>query len=235
MKTIGILGGFGPDATAEFYLKVIEKNQELKRKSRPSILIYNAPVILKVEEDLIKNGTGIEDFLPWLLDGVRSLQDKVDFIVMPCNKLHVFIEELRKESKVPILSIIEETVNEIKARRFKNVGILATPETIKEKLFETKLNGNGIQIIKPNKSDQKRVSELIQLILKGFKTTEMKSDFLEIIERLQKNGADGVILGCTDLSLIISQNDTSTKLIDTIDVLTDSTVKKIEGEFDESK
>ena len=226
MKTVGILGGFGPETTAEFYISIINKNRGLKRLSHPNILIHNAPVPFKLEEDAVKNAKNIDKVLPFLINGIRDLQDKVEFIVIPCNTVHIFIKELRKESKVPVISIIEETVNKIKSKQFKRVGLLATPKTIKERLFDEKLREIGVKLVRPNKIEQKRTSKLIQWLLKGHKTAKMNLEFSKVVKNLQKAGVEAIILGCTDLQLL-NRNGFSIELIDTLDVLADSTVKAL--------
>lgn len=226
MKTIGILGGFGPETTAEFYISIISKNRKLKRLGHPNILIHNSPVPFKLEEDAVKNARNIDKCMPLLINGIKALQNKVDFIVIPCNTLHVFVEKLRKESKVPIVSIVEETVNKINSRHFSKVGLLATPKTIKEKLFDDKLREIGVKLVRPNKIDQGKISKLIHMLLKGHKTSKMNLEFSKVVKTLQKTGVEAIILGCTDLQLL-KQSDFSIELIDTLDVLADSTVKAL--------
>ncbi|MBI4015650.1 MAG: amino acid racemase [Candidatus Aenigmarchaeota archaeon] len=225
MRTVGVLGGFGPEATSEFYVSIVNKNRALNKIAHPSILIYNVPNLFRLEEAAVKTDGNLGEFLPLLLSGIKILEEKSDFIVMPCNTLHIFIEDIRKASRVPVLSILDETVGRIKKMGIRKIGILATMKTIKEKLFEEKLEENGIETIKPDISEQKRVSEIIHCILKGEKTEEMKTELLGIVTGLKEKGAEAVILGCTDLQLLINQENSGVKLIDTVDVLADSAVR----------
>ncbi|MBI4168087.1 MAG: amino acid racemase [Candidatus Aenigmarchaeota archaeon] len=226
MKIVGVLGGFGPETTAEFYVSIVEKNRSFSG-SHPNILIHNSPVPFGLEEDAVKNGRNLNKFLPILFDSVKIIQNKVDFIVLPCNTLHIFIEDLRKISKKPVLSIIEEIAVEVKQRSLKKVGLLATLKTFKERIYDTKLHENGIEVVKPSDSDMIRLSQIIHLILQGVKSDNLKTELIAITNGLKQNGAEAVILGCTDLQLLLKQSDSSLPLIDTMDVLANSTVKLI--------
>jgi len=227
MNTAGVLGGFGPETTAEFYISVVNKNKKLNTHSHPSILIHNIPVPFQLEEDAVKNAKNLEKFLPLLLESTRALQSKADFIVLPCNTLHIFIDDIKRASKVPVLSIIDEVVNEVKNRKLSRIGLLATLKTFKEGLYETKLKEDGIQLIKPGMDDQKKLSRIIHLILKGVKSDDLKIELLSMVNDLRNRGAEEIILGCTDLQILIKPNDSPLRLIETMDVLADSTVKVI--------
>lgn len=226
MRTVGVLGGFGPETTAEFYVSVVNKNRALA-ESHPQILIHNSPVPFDLEEDAVKNGKSLHKFLPILLDGVETIQDKVDFIVLPCNTLHMFIEDLRNISKKPVVSIIEEIANEVKSRNLTKVGLLATLKTFRERLYDSELKEKGIRVIKPTASETVRLSQIIHLILQGVKSNGLKTELIAMVEDLKRKGAEEIILGCTDLQLLLKPSDSPLRLIDTMDVLANSTVRLI--------
>src|SRR5665647_1369744 len=97
MKSVGVIGGLGPETTAEFYLEVIFQCQKRNDKQRPSIVISSVPLLFEIERDLIESNTGKERYLPFLVDEARRLERSgVAFLVMPCNSLHVFINEIRE-------------------------------------------------------------------------------------------------------------------------------------------
>jgi aspartate racemase len=164
-----------------------------------------------------------------LLDSVNVVQDKVDFIVLPCNTLHVFIEDLRRASKKPVVSIIDEVVNEVKSRGLKKVGLLAAMETFRSGLYESALAGNSVRVVKPSGQDRRRLSRIIHLVLKGVKSEALKTELVAMVGDMKRKGAEGVILGCTDLQLLLKQEDSSLRLIDAMEVLADSTVRMING------
>src|SRR3989338_6727859 len=106
MKKVGIIGGLGPETTSEFYLDLVFSCQKKDRTHRPSIIIASVPLPYKIEE------------------AKRLEKSGADFIVMPCNSLHIFIKEIRNAVKIPVLSIVEETVKFLKKNKFKKVGIV---------------------------------------------------------------------------------------------------------------
>src|SRR3989344_1185150 len=137
MKSVGIIGGLGPETTAEFYLDVVFSCYKKNKSARPSVVVASVPLPYRIEEDAILRGEGIESFIPFLISEARRLEEAgVDFIVMPCNSLHVFIEQIREAVQIPVLSIVEETVAFLKAQGFKKVGIVSMSVTVKNKLYE---------------------------------------------------------------------------------------------------
>jgi aspartate racemase len=108
MKSVGVIGGLGPETTANFYSEVIFRCQKLNDIQRPSIVVGSVPLLFEIERDLIAHNTGIERYIPFLQDEAKLLEKAgVDFIVMPCNSLHVFIDDIRAAVSVPVLSIVE--------------------------------------------------------------------------------------------------------------------------------
>lgn len=136
MKTVGIIGGLGPEKTSEFYLDIIFTCQKKDKTARPGVIISSVPLPYAIEEDLILRNQGAEQYILFLTKEAQRLERSgADFLVMPCNSLHVFIKEIRKSVKIPVLSIIEETVKFLKEHQFKSVGIVSTSATIKNKLY----------------------------------------------------------------------------------------------------
>ena len=222
MKKIGIIGGLGPVTTADFYLKIVDLSKSFNRLQHPSILIFNLPLTNKVEKDVAVKAQNMNSILPFLLDGVRQMEmAQVDFIVIPCNTVHVFIQGLRASTTIPILSIIEETVDRIKINNFKKVGLLATKETIKNNLF-VESKKQEFEIVVPIGSQQNKISEIIGRILENKIEIKDKVTLMKIIEKLKSRGAEAVILGCTDLPLLINTKDSSLPLLNTLDILASS-------------
>src|SRR3989344_7524828 len=162
MKTVGIIGGLGPQTSAEFGLEVINLCLKKNKKQSPPILSWNVPMPIKVERDLIRKNIGEKRYLSFLIKAAKTLEKAgPDFLVLPCNSMHIFIEEIRKSVSIPIVSIVDETILEIKKRKISKVGILATSTTISKDLFQTKLQKKGIKVITPNSNQQKKIDRLI--------------------------------------------------------------------------
>lgn len=145
--------------------------------------------------------------------------------MIPCNTVNIFFEKLEKASKVPLINIVEETARHVKNRNYKKVGLLATNKTIRSKLYEIPLKENNIGLILPSKKNQQEVSEVIIRILENKTSKNDKEIILKIIESLIRKGSEAIILGCTDLQLIMMNLKLKIELIDTLDVLLDSTFR----------
>lgn len=227
MKTVGIIGGLGPEATAKFYLEIVSACSDLKEQSHPPILIYNVPLPLQLEKECIVEAKNEEKCLPFLIQAAKILEKGgADFLVMPCNSLHIFIEEIRKAVKIPVLSIVEETVKFLKKQNIKDVGILATSITINRGLYQIRLNGHDIKEIVPNSQDQAKLGQIIYNLVIGNYTDTDKHIFDQITDSLVKKGAESIILACTDLQLLTPQH-TKVRIFDTMQILVNSTVREM--------
>src|SRR3989338_9227039 len=123
MKTLGILGGVGPQTTSKVYLSIIKLIREKGEEKYPPIVIYNLPFPFVIENEAIIQGINSEKMIPYLIDGAKILEkSRIDFGILPCNTLHKFIGEIRKAVKFPFISILEETVLVLKTKGVKKIG-----------------------------------------------------------------------------------------------------------------
>lgn len=227
MKKVGIIGGVGPETTAEFYLDIIFSCQKANKISRPGIIISSVPLPYKIEEDLITRNVGGERYVPFLVQEAQRLEAAgVDFIVMPCNSLHIFIEEIRKSVKIPVLSIIEETVKYIKSNNFKKVGIVSTSATIENKLYEDSFAKEAIEFVAPDDFQQAKMGKFIMHLVTGQQNNRDREELIKIINDFKKKDVDCVALACTDLQLLIPKHPTL-KIFDTMKIFAEATVKEI--------
>lgn len=228
MKAVGILGVMGPETVARFYLRINAKARASNSTQYPSITLYSVPVPYDLEREIVKSGRNEEQILPFLMRGLQSLEAAgVDFVVIPCNTVHCFIPELRACVATPIVSIVDETAEVCLRADYRTVGLLATTETIEQELYERELARHGIQVITPDRTEQQRVSAIIQEILNGNKSAENKQALLKVIQTLQSGGAEAVILGCTALELQLQQSDVSVPLLDSLEILAVATVREL--------
>mgnify|MGYP001590500511 CR=1 FL=1 len=131
MKTVGIIGGLGPETTAKFYLEVLSSCFKSHNLGRPPMLIFNVPMSFKLEKEIITASEKKDFFVPFLTNAaIRLEKSGVDFIVIPCNTAHVFIDQVRKLVNIPVLSIVEESVSFLRDRGMDSIGLLATTQTI---------------------------------------------------------------------------------------------------------
>ena len=222
-KIVGVLGGMGPESTAIFYHElIIECQKQYGAKydeDYPEIFIYNLPIPNVVEG--LKNP---EKTLKILIKGAKKLESiGVNFIVMPCNTSHYFYEEMKKELSIPFLSIVEETAKKIKSRGYKKIGLLATETTIKCRIYKKDFDRNKIAMVIPKEQD--KVTKIILNILAGKKFEKDKEKLKQIIEKLTNNGAEAIVLGCTDIPILLKKGDVDIEVFDTVEVLAESTIK----------
>ncbi len=227
MKSVGVIGGLGPETTAEFYLEVIFQCQKQNNTQRPLIVISSVPLLFEIERDLISSNTGKERYVPFLVEEAKRLEKSgVDFLVMPCNSLHVFIDEIRQSVSIPVLSIVEETAKHLNEQGFKKVGLISTSATVANNVYEKTLEENSIQFVVPDDLQKAKMDKIIQRLISGQHLNSDRDLVLEIIRGLSSQGVDCVALACTDLQLLLPTSNDVT-VFDTMKVLASSTAAKI--------
>jgi aspartate racemase len=201
-KTIGILGGMGPGASAYMYKLLIDFSIKYfsarNNDDFPEIVLYSIPV-----PDFISNKKNQEVALEMLKDSVIKLNRiNVSFLTIACNTAHVLLPVLEKISKASFISMINEVVKKVQQSRIKKVGILGTPSTINSKLYQNALDKYGIESVLPNNKQQLILDKIIRSILAGRINEKDKIQLVDIADSLKLLGAEGIVLGCTELPLI---------------------------------
>ena len=227
MKTVGIIGGLGPETTSEFYLELIFSCQKINKVNRPPILIYSVPLPYDIEEDAIARGRGEERCIPFIIEAAKKLEKAdADFLVMPCNSLHAFIEEIRGAVKIPVLSIVEETTKFLKKENISQVGIISTAITLNKKLYESSFIANGIKQITPDDFQQAKIGKMIHNLVSNRHDNKDREELIKVINDFETKGIDHVILACTDLQLLIPHHP-RLKIYDTMKIFAEATVQEI--------
>ena len=227
MKSVGVIGGLGPETTAEFYLQVIFSCQKLDTIVRPSVVISSVPLLFEIERELIATNTGAERYFPFLVNEAMRLEKAgVDFLVMPCNSLHVFIEDIRAAVAIPVLSIVEETIRYMKEKEFKNVGIISTSATLANDVYESKLTESGISFVAPSGLQRAKMDRIIQRLIDGQHLNRDREEILQVVDELTTKDVDCVALACTDLQLLLPSSERMI-IFDTMKILADATVREI--------
>lgn len=225
MKTLGIIGGLGPETTSEFYLDIVFSSFKKSKKARPGIIIASVPLPYKIEEDLIMSNKGADRYIPFLVNEAKRLEKAgAAFIVMPCNSLHVFIEDIRNAVDIPVLSIIEETVIFLEKNNFNKVGIVSISATIQNKLYENAFEKAEIAYETPNDFQQAKMGKFILNLVTGQQKNSDREEVIKIINDFENKDVDCVALACTDLQLLIPKHPTL-KIFDTMKIFADSTVE----------
>jgi aspartate racemase len=229
-KTIGVLGGMGHCASAHFYQLLLKSAQEklkaVQDDEYPQIIINSIALEGGTEYGMEKN----KSILKQLINGLKTLEKAgADFLVIPCNSVHNSINELRRNTEVPILSIIEQVGKVVQDSSSKKILILSSETTSKYGLYSD-LSGSGIQLIKPSPELKKKVTKLILSVMGNKNISKFKKPVVVEINTLYKSKKiDSVILGCTELPVAITQNDTNAKTYDSLKILADAGMRFSKG------
>jgi aspartate racemase len=222
MKTLGIIGGTGTLATAYFLDLLVKRQKAGKDSDYIPVFLYNNPYIPDRTEYIL--GKSNESPYPEILKTGQLLKEHCDRIALPCVTAHIFCGQLEKDLQRPVYNMIEETAEFLQQKQIKNVGVLATDGTIVGGYFENVMKNRGISLIYPDSEEQSALMTIIYDGVKAGKAVDVES-FLEIAEALRKRGADTVLLGCTELSVLRGRNNLDSGFVDMLDILVDEIIR----------
>ena len=215
MKTIGLIGGMSWESTVTYY-KIINETvkEKLGRLHSAKCILYS--VDFQEIEECQANGNW-EKSGEILGEAANNLEKAgADFIVICTNTMHKVVNQIKEKISIPILHIAEMTAEKILEKGLKNIALLGTKYTMEQDFYKSKLIEKGINVIIPDKNDIETINEVIydELCL-GTINFNSKKKFLEIVDKLRSKGAEGIILGCTEIGLLIKNEDTDVPLFDT--------------------
>lgn len=218
MKTIGLIGGMSWESTVTYYQLI---NETIKEKlgglHSAKILLYSVDF---AEIEKYQSSGDWAKGAEVLSQAARNLEKAgADFIVICTNTMHKVVPDIQKKISIPILHIAEATADSLIENKIKKVALLGTKYTMTQDFYKNKLVEAGIEVLVPNQEDIEDVNEIIykELCL-GIISEISKKKYLNIISKLKKQGAQGVILGCTEIGLLIQQNDTELPVFDTTQI-----------------
>ncbi len=220
--TLGILGGLGPMASAYFYeLLIAHTKADCDQDHIDLILNSHATT---PDRTAFLTGRSKENPLDVMVEDLCRMKTYgADIVAIPCNTAHYFYDKLKASTDLVILNIMEETAACLAAQGVKKAGILATDGTVLTGTYDHYLAAHGIDCIKPDKEGQKTVMHIIYEEIKNGKSPDV-SAFLSVADTLRALGAEALILGCTELSLIKKYAPLPKDFIDSLDVLANSTI-----------
>lgn len=212
---LGILGGMGPLATADFMRKLVLETPALRDQNHIPAVVWSVPQIADRSEHIV---SGAENPFPMLLKGMNGLKSLgASIAVIPCNTAHYWVDELSKQAGLPVLHIVEAVSAHIKSALPHGgmVGLLATTGTINARIYDGMFDDRAWSLLVPGAENQ---SELMQGIrqVKAGDTEKGRNIFLRQVAALREQGADLVILGCTELPSVLEQDS---YLVDSLTVL----------------
>ena len=207
---IGIIGGVGPAATVDFMDKIIHRTKAKRDQDHVKMVVEHNPQIPDRTENLI--GDGPDPTIP-LYSACKKLEAQgADMIAIPCNTAHAFVERIQRYLSIPVVNMLFETVEYIKRRHGdrRTVGLLATSGTVASRVYHDIIEAAGLDTVVPDPVHQDLVMRAIygeKGVKAGYTEGECKQDLLRALENVVEQGADVVILGCTELPLLLQQTE----------------------------
>lgn len=220
---VGVLGGLGPKATVYFMDMVVDNTKATCDQEHIDMIVYNHASIPDRTSYILDNSC--DNPIPYLISDAKMLENLgCNFLVMPCNTSHFMYDEIQESINIPLINMPKEVSNIInKDSEIKRVGILATKGTLKAKVYERYLEK---EVYYPSEETNNRVMDLIyNKVKKGIKVN--KQEFYDVLEEYFDNECDALIMGCTELSVIVRDNDLyfDNRLVDSLKVLVDKTIE----------
>jgi len=215
MKTIGLIGGMSWESTVTYYQIINETiKKELGGLHSAKILLYS--VDFAEIEEYQTNGEW-DKSARVLAEAAGNLEKAgADYLVICTNTMHKVAPDIQKKISIPIIHIAEATADELKQQKITKVGLLGTKYTMTQEFYKSKLKAAGIEVVIPNEKGIETVNEIIYEELCLGKILDLSREkYQKIIDELKENGAQGVILGCTEIGLLIQQKDSSLPVFDT--------------------
>jgi aspartate racemase len=226
MKKIGIIAGLGPESTVDYYKEIIKAfNTKYKALAYPEMVIYSANINKLLE---FVNSKRWSEFADWLLEKVTSVyRAGAEFAAIASNTPHIVFEEVKKNSPIPMVSIVEETCNAAARMKLKRSGLMGTKLTMESEFYKEHLQDKGIKVIIPSESEreliQKRLFTEIEL---GIFKDSTREELLKIVKRMiGDDKIDSLILGCTELPLILPESKYGIPFLNTTAIHCESIVK----------
>jgi len=228
MTTVGLVGGLGPESTIDYYRRIIATWQLDDPSSAPSIVIDSLDVTRGIH--LVE--TDRQGLIEYLMASLRRLAGAgADFVAMTANTPHIVFDELDVQSPVPLLSIVDTCAEEAKRLGLTRLALLGTRFTMEASFYPMVFERYGMEIVTPDKRDRDWVHDkYMNELLKGRFRDELREDVVSLIARLRDDeGIDGVILGGTELTLLLSAPEVAgVPALDTTALHVNAIVKRLQ-------
>ncbi len=228
-KVIGVLGGLGPWATLDLFEKILRLTPAHTDQEHLRVIIDNNPQIPDRSPAILGDG---EDPTPALVATAQNLQRAgADFLVIPCNTAHYFYDRIQAAVTIPILHIMDEVAaaarEEVPGVRV--LGVLATAATMASGLYHRACRRQGIEVIGPDPAGQQVINRAIYGVKAGRMGAEVTGELRPVAGSLTARGAEGLVLGCTELPFVLKPHDVQVPLLDSNEILARAAVRLAAG------
>lgn len=222
-KTVGVIGGMGPAATAEFFRRLVAATPADRDEDHVRVLIDSDPRIPSRTDAVLQGGP---DPSPRLGEIARSLEAAgAQVLAMPCNTAHAFLGAIRKAVAIPVLDMVEEAAARVERGP---VGLLSTAATIRLGLYQDAARRRGLPVLVPDAGRQADVTRVIAAVKAGSEVQALRGALAPVVRALVSAGASTILVGCTELSLL-GRVDESVAWVDALDALVEAAVRAAWG------
>lgn len=228
-KTVGVIGGLGPYATLDFFERVLRRTRTYKESDHLRLIIDNNTKI--PDRNAFAQGEGPSP-APALAASAKGLQDAgAEFVVMACNTAHAWEADIRAAITVPFISMIETTTKAVADLRPEAVGVLAVDACLSANLYQDALKAAGVKPLLLPADSQRTFMELIYRVKSGDTGETVKRAMATLARRLEAQGAEAIIAGCTEIPLVLTADDIEGELVSSTDALVERTIIEAGGEL----
>ena len=228
-KIAGVMGGMGPEATVDFMAKVIAYTDSGNDQDHVHMIVDQDPSVPNRQAAI---GGGVDDVTPRLAEMAKRLETAgADFLVMVCNTAHVFLDGVRATTKIPFISIIEESIDEIERAcpNAKSVGVMATDGCLNTGIYQDAIIQSGRAAIVPDEAGMQELMRLIHAIKAGDKSAEIATGMEAAAQGLVDRGAEVIIGGCTEIPIVFEGENFPVLVIASTNVLAKRTLRLAQG------
>ena len=229
-RTVGVLGGMGPDATVDFMQKVIRLTPAERDQDHIRMLVDHDPTVPSRQNPSVSDDARIREMLAAMAERLEAAG--ADFLVMVCNTAYGWIDRALDRVTIPFVSIVDETVRALSRRHpdARRVGIMATPACLEIGLYQRALERAGLCALPVADGQRARLMELIDRVKAGDQGPAVRRGMARIARGLIEQGSDAIIAGCTEIPLVLAPSDLTVALISSTDELARRTVELALGE-----
>lgn len=222
----GVLGGLGPEATVDFLARVVTLTPAERDQDHIRLLIEQNPEVPNRQDAILRGG---ESPAPQLIAMARRLADAgCDFLVMPCNTAHAWAEDIRGAVDVPLVSIVDVTVAALPAGATR-IGLLLTPACVAARMYQDALSAAGRAALPGDATEIDELMQLVNRIKTGDQGAEVRGAMRSIADRLVERGADALLIGCTEIPLVLDADRLPVPVVSSTDALALETIALARG------
>ena len=219
---VGVIGGMGPDATVDFMARVLALTPAKVDQDHVRMLVDQNPKIPNRQRAILDGGESPGPVIAAIAARLEACD--CDFLVMPCNTAHVFADDVRSAVRIPLVSIVDVTIERVAAAGAERVGLMASRGCLASNVFQDAMNDAGVDVIMQTGSELEELTELIALIKTGDHGEDVAGRMRLLARALEARGAQTIVLGCTEIPIVLGSGDSAVPLLSSTEILAEETV-----------